>query len=438
MEKTLTSAAPVLSAPVPPLPMPDALPADPASPALPKLASLCGTWLKPEMQSLYRQVANLRRYQNTVFTEQVQNAGRFPFEPVVVLDRQIRPRPRGNFILRFWYKHVVRQWPPPRRITSEPEYHPYNLPALLRHLQPDLVHVYYGHKAVKYLEMLQVWGGPFLVSFHGVDVVKFTDDPCYVASLQCVFREARLILARSQSLLDGLKALGCPAEKLRLNYTPIPLDAFPPAVRQAPEDGAWRLVQACRLIPKKGLFTTLEALCLVVTHFPNLKFIVCGTGPVQDEFLQRRDALGLTAHVEVAGWMSQEKLLAEYQRAHLFLHPSELTDTADQEGIPNSMLEAMATGLPVVATRHGGIPEAITHGVDALLVAERSPQELAEAILSLLRDPDQLQRLSKAAARTVRERFGLEASISRLEDCYDEARALAAATASGAPGTPRV
>lgn len=406
--------------------MPDP-PLAPALPdALPKLASLCGTWLKPEMQSLYRQVANLRRYQNTVFTETLQHPERFPFEPVIVMERQVRPRPRGNFILRYWYKHVIKQWPPPRCITTAPEYHPYNLPALLRDLQPDLVHVYYGHKAVKYLEMIQAWGGPFIVSFHGVDVVKFTTDANYVNRLQCVFQEAQLILARSQSLLDGLKALGCPQEKLRLNYTPIPLDAFPATVRQAPEDGAWRLVQACRLIPKKGLFTTLEALRQVIPHFPKLKFVLCGTGPVKDEFLKRRDELGLTQNVDVLGWMNQSKLLAEYQRAHLFLHPSELTDTSDQEGIPNSMLEAMSTGLPIVATRHGGIPEAVTHGVDSLLVAEKSPDELAAALLSLLRDPAQLTRLSEAAAQTVRSRFGLEASLARLEDCYDEARALSA------------
>ena len=410
--------------------MPEPLPPVPDPPALPRLVSLCGTWLKPEMQSIYRQAVNLQRYENTVFTEQLQHPGLFPFPNLVAMDRLVRPRAKGNFILRFWFKHIIKQWPPPRSITTSPEYHPYNLPFLLRNLQPALVHVYYGHKAVKYLDMLRAWGGPFLVSFHGVDVVKFTNDPAYVDSLQCVFKEARLVLARSQSLLDGLKALGCPPEKLRLNHTPIPLDSFPAAVRTAPEDGAWRLVQACRLIPKKGLFTTLEALRLVLPHFPKLKFVLCGTGPVQDEFLKKRDAMGLTASVEVPGWMDQPKLLEEYQRAHLFLHPSELTDTADQEGIPNSMLEAMATGLPVVATQHGGIPEAITHGLDGLLVPERSPRELAEAILSLLRAPALFTHFSEAAARTVRERFGLPANIAHLEDCYDEALAPAVVPAA--------
>ena len=266
--------------------------------------------------------------------------------------------------------------------------------------------------------MIKAWGGPFLVSFHGVDVVKFTGDRNYVASLQCVFQEARLILARSQSLLDGLKALGCPPEKLRLNYTPIPLEAFPASVRSAPEDGAWRLVQACRLIPKKGLFTTLEALRLVVPHFPKLRFVVCGTGPVKDEFLKRRDELGLTEHVEVLGWMNQPRLLAEYQRAHLFLHPSELTDTADQEGIPNSMLEAMATGLPVLATHHGGIPEAVTDNLTGLLVEERDGDRFLDNLLRLAQEPGLWQTLSQNA--DVRQNFEHRAQIANLESIYDE------------------
>jgi hypothetical protein len=170
-----------------------------------------------------------------------------------------------------------------------------------------------------------------------------------------------------------------------------------------------------------GILVTVAALRLVVPHYPKLKFLLCGTGPIRNDFLKKRDALGLTDNIEVPGWMDQPSLLSQYQRAHLFLHPSELTDTSDQEGIPNSMLEAMATGLPVIATHHGGIPEAVTHGLDGLLVPERSPQQLAEAILTLLGDPALLTRLSTAAPQTVRARFGLEASISRLEDCYDEA-----------------
>lgn len=388
----------------------------------PLAASLCGTFLKPEMQSVYRQVANLRRFRTVVLTEKISHPDQFPFDPVVVMEKQVRPRPRGNFLLRFWFKHVVKQWPPPFPITKEIRpYHPYDLPDILARLQPALVHVYYGHKAVKYRSMLAAWGGPWIVSFHGVDVAKFFDQHGHADEMRLVFEQAKLVLARSNSLLEKLRALGCPPEKLRLNRTPIPLDGFPQVTRPAPADGAFRLVQASRLVAKKGLFTTVKALRPVVAEFPNVRFALCGEGPVRARFEKAVAEAGLGGHVEMRGWLGQQELLSCYDGSHLFLHPSEMTESEDQEGIPNSMLEAMATGLPVVATWHGGIPEAVRDGQDGLLVPEKNPAALAAAILRLLRDADLRQRLGRQAADHVRTAFGLPASIGALEDCYAEA-----------------
>ena len=391
------------------------------SPRKPVVASLCGTYLKPEMQSLYRQIANLNEFRNIVIAEQVQNEDQFPFDPIVRMTKLQRPKPRGNFLLRFWYKHVTSQWPPPRKITTERPFYPYNIHDLLTDHCVDVAHVYYGHKAVKYLPMLRKWGGPWVVSFHGVDVIKFIDDEGYVDQLNEVFAEARLVLARSESLLAALRDLGCPENKLRINRTPIPLNAIPFAQRQAPPDGQWRLIQACRLIAKKGLFTTLKALPLVIERFPNLKFIVCGQGPQEQEFRKRIAAAGLENNVELVGWLSQGELLDRYQQSHVFLHPSELTKSADQEGVPNSMLEAMASGLPVVATHHGGIPEAVQSDHNGLLVPEKSPDQLAAALIELLRDEAKLRMMSSNASDSVRSKFGFEEQVANLESCYREA-----------------
>ena len=98
-----------------------------------------------------------------------------------------------------------------------------------------------------------------------------------------------------------------------------------------------------------------------------------------------------------------------------------MTDSSDQEGIPNSMLEAMATGLPVVATRHGGIPEAVTSGRDGLLVPEKNSAALAEALTMILSDPATLETYSREAAASVRQNFGLTQQVANLESCYREA-----------------
>jgi colanic acid/amylovoran biosynthesis glycosyltransferase len=396
----------------------------------PFVISVCGTFLKPEMRSIYRQVTGLQRVRSLVYTQSLENREMFP-HPAVVKMTKLHHRTKGNFIIRFWYKYVVRQWPPPVTINKYVgPCHPYDMPERLRADQPDLVHVYYGHKAVRFLGMLQDWGGPWIVSFHGVDAAKFLDQPGYLEQLREVFQTALLVLARSQSLLDRLRDLGCPPEKLRLNRTPIPLGHLACSPHPTPADGTWRLVQACRLIPKKGILTTLQALQTVVRTWPRLRYVLCGDGPQMEAIRARIHELGLEHHVEMRGWLRPEALHEEYQRAHLFLHPSELTPDADQEGIPNSMLEAMATGLPVIATRHGGIPEAVTSGEDGLLVAERAPEELAAAILQILRDETLRTRLGENAARSVREHFDSEAQIARLEELYLEAIRIAQAAAT--------
>lgn len=390
----------------------------------PLVVSLCGTYLKPEMQSLYRQITGLKQFRNVVFAEVTAHLEKFPFDSVVAMKKRERPRFRGNFLLRFWYKHVIKQWPPPRPVGyvgHEGEYyHPYDLVDLLEQWKPDLVHVYYGHKAVKYRRMLEASGVPWLVSFHGVDVVKFIDDPEYVKGLQLVFQQAKVVLARSESLLERLSELGCPASKLRLNRTPVPLRTIEFKQRSAPADGKWRLLQACRLIPKKGLFTVLKALPKVIERWPDLKYVLCGSGPDEQRFRDEVKRAGLEGNVEVLGWMSQDELKQEFAKAHLFLHPSELTETEDQEGVPNAMLEAMAAGLPVVATRHGGIPEAVSSGEDGLLVAEKDFEALAQAILKLTGDEELLAKYSSQAKISVEQRFGFDQQIAAMEACYQE------------------
>ena len=292
----------------------------------PLVASLCGTFLKPEMQSVYRQISGLKRHRTLVLTERRIHEDLFAFEPVVVMQKpspalrtkRRKQRQRGNFIRRFWYKHLLKQWPPPEKPKRLPPSPPpvyddaYNLVDLLRQHQPQLAHVYYGHKAVKYLPMLRRWGGPLIVSFHGMDVregVYKANDP---ATLAEVFAEARLILGRSQSLLDRLVEMGCPATKLRLNRTAIPLGHLASAVRQPPQDGRWIFLQACRLISKKGLSTTLLAMRSIVDVLPEARLLLAGDGPLADELGQMSRDLKLTGNVEFLGWQSQEQLNGLY------------------------------------------------------------------------------------------------------------------------------
>ena len=236
-----------------------------------------------------------------------------------------------------------------------------------------------------------------------------------------MLEKATLLLVRSESLAARLIALGADRGKIRLHRTGIPLAEIPFIQRAAPEDGAWRCVQASRLIPKKGLPTALQAFAEFAKVFAKATFTIAGEGPQLGELQSLAATLGMADRVRFVGFLAQEKLRALYADSHLFLHPSELGENGDQEGVPNAMLEAMASGLPVVATNHGGIPEAVENGISGLLTPERDHAALAQSLLTLARDSARYAQMSAAAAARVRAEFDLDAQTRVLEGIYREA-----------------
>ena len=122
--------------------------------------------------------------------------------------------------------------------------------------------------------------------------------------------------------------------------------------------------------------------------------------------------------VSFTGFISQDQLRDSYYASHIFLHPSETGPDGNQEGIPNSMLEAMATGLPVFATDHGGIPEAIENGMSGILVPERDFEALSEALRQAATDPDLVARLARKGAEVVAQKFDQQNQVRRLEEIY--------------------
>ncbi|MDQ2919903.1 MAG: glycosyltransferase, partial [Verrucomicrobiota bacterium] len=235
-----------------------------------------------------------------------------------------------------------------------------------------------------------------------------------------------LVLARSKSLADRLVSLGCAPEKLRINRTGLPLQNFPYVRREAPSNGGWRLLQACRLIPKKGVATTLCAFAIFQKRFPKAELNIAGKGPLQTHLEELAEELGISRKVHFHGFVSQADLLKLYAQSHLFLHPSETPPDENQEGIPNSILEAMSTGLPIAATRHGGIPEAVQHGRSGLLVEERDFEALAGAIKEITRSPQTFREMGLLGSEFVAANFEQGVQIRQLESSYDETIAMAA------------
>ncbi|MBV8211825.1 MAG: glycosyltransferase [Verrucomicrobia bacterium] len=371
------------------------------------------------MLHIYRQLTGLQAFQTFVITKHRQNADRFPFND---LEPLVTP---GRHVLRRGYLKYIAREP---ALIYRGEYDA--IRRILIRRDPDLIHVYFGNTGVHLLPLLRNWDRAWVVSFHGMDVQRRPQEKGYDRKLAEVLQLAPLVLVRSLSLAKRLLDLGCSADKIRLNRTGIPLQNFPWVERSEPVEGEWQMVQACRLVEKKGLLSTLRAFRRFIGNYPKARLVIAGEGPMKEVLLRSINELSLGSQVRLTGFLSQEDLRRIYRESHIFVHPSELAADSNQEGIPNSMLEAMASGLPVVATRHGGIPEAVQEGVDGILVPERDEPALYEALVKLASRPDLWRQMGKQASRSVAGNFEQQQQITKLEAIYAEAIKLARQEAS--------
>jgi colanic acid/amylovoran biosynthesis glycosyltransferase len=147
---------------------------------------------------------------------------------------------------------------------------------------------------------------------------------------------------------------------------------------------------------------------------------IAGEGEVRAQLEAQISRLGLAGSVHLLGFLAPDELLRRLHAADLFVHPSRTAPSGDQEGIPNALLEAMATGLPAVTTRHAGIPEAVRDGENGWLVAENAADELAERMLRCAQDPAALAAAGRAARQSIVERHSLTERMRLLDVKYAE------------------
>jgi colanic acid/amylovoran biosynthesis glycosyltransferase len=381
--------------------------------ARPVVACYCATFLKPEMLHIYRQITSLTRVSPFVIAQKREEPERYPFDRIVVTGK-----PAGHFLRRFWFRQLRDvPWQIPAGEVKK-------LSGILDHAGAKLLHIYFGHIAVHLLPLIRAWPRPTVVSFHGADVMVDLEKTAYRAVTKHMLDAVRLVLVRSESLGRALVAIGCPPEKIRIQRTGIPVDEIAFRERTWPTDGAWKFLQAGRLIEKKGLNVSLRAFARFASQYPGATFTIAGEGPLRNELGQQAAELGVAEKVFFPGFVSQGQLRELFYRSHIFLHPSQTGTDGNQEGVPNSMLEAMASGLPVFATEHGGIPEAIENGRSGILVKEGDHDLLATVLLHAAAQPHQLSAIARNAAESVRQKFEQTGQTSKLEDYYFEAMGM--------------
>lgn len=279
-----------------------------------------------------------------------------------------------------------------------------------------LVHVHMASRASfwrKFLFLLPAFAlrVPVVLHLHGGEFREFYEresSPFAQRLIRFVFEHASWVVVLGTGWNEWVKDQ-FPQARVSVIYNPVVLhERTSDAVRDS-----ITLLFLGRLGVGKGTFDLVESLARLVPAFPNVKLLLGGDGEL-DAVKERAAALGVASNVETLGWVRGEDKNTLLARASVYVLPSY------NEGLPVSVLEAMAAGLPVVSTPVGGIPEAITDGVEGFLVQPGDVAALSERLGRLLGDPDLRHRMGSAARQKAETCFSVEKIVSQIEAVYRE------------------
>ena len=143
-----------------------------------------------------------------------------------------------------------------------------------------------------------------------------------------------------------------------------------------------------RLVEKKGLEYSIRAITRIMQHHPNIRYTIIGDGSLKPDLQQLIEELALSQQVSLLGWRKQEEVIKILDRSQILVAPSVTAADGNQDAPVNTLKEAMAMGLPVIGTLHGGIPELIEDAVSGFLVPERNPEAISEKLSYLIEHPE--------------------------------------------------
>jgi len=297
------------------------------------------------------------------------------------------------------------------------------LELLLPH-RPALVHAHFGIDAAYALPLAKNLGRPLVTTFHGYDATRSnraflrSANPKWITYLRCraqLAREGDLFIAVSDFIRERLLQRGFPEERTKTLYTGVDLQRFSPS----PPPESPIVLHVARLTPKKGTSDLISAMRLLRRRVPEARLMIIGDGPLRKRLEDQAAHEGVSDVVRFLGGLADRADVVEWtRRSAVACLPSVTAPDGDAEGFGMTLLEAAAMERPVVATRHGAFAEVVENGVTGLLVQERNPRELADALEAILGDPQRSRAMGVAGRRRAEAMFDLRAQTARLEREY--------------------
>jgi glycosyltransferase involved in cell wall biosynthesis len=290
------------------------------------------------------------------------------------------------------------------------------LALLIDRLQPDVLHAHFGPMGVFSSAVARSANVPLLTSFYGFDASERAEDRFWRSRYADLWDQGDLFQALSRDMKDRLVALGAPEQNVRVVHLARDLDTY------RYRDPGWPvrdLLCVARMTPKKGHIDLLQAVARARSEVPDLTLQLVGDGPLRPRIERTIEDLDLSRAVELTGWQGSDDVRRHLDASEAFVLCSKVAPGGDREGTPTVLVEAQAIGLPVVSTRHAGIPEMVPAENHHLLAPEGKPEEITERILSLCRaSRREVNRIARAGRANIEKNFNLKRETNRLIRLY--------------------
>ena len=299
----------------------------------------------------------------------------------------------------------------------------------------DIVFVQHGNRSAEFLQVFEkkIVKAKLVTCFRGIDISRYVKQNLHVYDK--LLQRGDLFLPVCDYFRECLIQLGADPDKVIVNYSGIDISKFSFNPRSFNPNDSIQCISVCRLTEKKGLKYAIQAVAMLVKFYPNLFYTIVGAGGLEQELKRLIRKLKVNKHIkfkrlirklevnkdiELVGRVSNDQVVRLLEKAHIFILPSVTAENGDQEGIPNAVKEAMASGLVVVSTYHSGIPELIEDGISGLLVPERDVGRLAQAIKYIIDHSELWPEMAIAGRKIIESEYDKEKVNDRMVVIFDE------------------
>ena len=329
----------------------------------------------------------------------------YPFPNQTIEGEFFYPSSSVNYVLNKLGKRIFN--------LSEKRLHAKEVKKFLINQRVDIVLAEFGHTGVSMMEICEEANLPLFVHFHGHDAYRKNILNSVGERYPKLFNYASGLIVVSRDMRDQLVRLGAPIKKIHLNPYGVDTHQF---YGGNPSKAPLLFVAIGRFVDKKAPHLTILAFYEMMRDFPDAQLILHGDGPLLEACMNLVEALSISHAVEFRGSTTHSEVADTMRRARGFVQHSILTSAGDSEGTPVAVIEASATGLPVVATKHAGISDVILDGETGLLVPEKDISSMANAMKLLAKDPEFAGKLGNNGRVRVIESYSMDGSIARLWD----------------------